>query len=183
MNWKNTSNQYGVISMAFHWIMLILLIAVFASIELRSMYPKGSDPREAIKALHFMLGLLVFLLVLMRLGFRFLQLNPEINPPLSKYQSYLASSMHVLLYAIMIFMPILGWLTLSAEGKDIIFFGFDVPPLIALDKDLAENLEDIHKTIGEIAYYFIGLHALAALFHHYIQKDNTLIRMLPLNRK
>ena len=60
MNWKNTENHYGKVSIAFHWLMVILLIAVFATIELRVMYPKGSDPREEIKALHFMLGMVVF---------------------------------------------------------------------------------------------------------------------------
>jgi cytochrome b561 len=179
MGWKNTSNHYGTLSMAFHWLMLALLIAVFASIELRSMYPKGSDPREAIKALHFMLGLLVLLLVFIRLAIRVMQPVPNINPPMSPKQKLMASTMHGLLYLMMIFMPILGWFVLSAAGKDILFFGLQLPSLIAVDKGLAEQLEDLHKTIGEVAYYLIGLHAIAALFHHYIQKDNTLTRMLP----
>lgn len=179
MNWKNTSSHYGSISMAFHWLMLFLLIAVFASIELRALYEKGSDPREAIKALHFMLGLLVFLLVFVRLAFRFMQKTPLITPVLSVKQDLMAKTMHGALYLLMIILPILGWLTLSAEGKDILFFGLQLPPLIAVDKDLADQLEDLHKTIGEIGYYLIGLHAVAALFHHYIQKDDTLTRMLP----
>ena len=179
MSWKNTSNHYGTLSMAFHWLMFLLLIAVFASIELRSLYPKGSDPREAIKALHFMLGLLVLLLVVIRLAFRFLQSTPDIVPPMSSKQNIIANVMHGALYLLMIVLPILGWFVLSAAGKDIIFFGLQLPPLIAVDKDLADQLEDIHKSIGELGYYLIGLHAVAALFHHYIQKDNTLTRMLP----
>ena len=47
-------------------------------------------------------------------------------------------------------------------------------PLIGQDKDLAERLEDLHKTIGEAGYWLIGLHALAAVFHHYVLKDGTL---------
>ena len=59
---------YGSLSIALHWVMLLLLIAVFATIELRGMFPKGSDPREAMKAWHFMLGLAVFGLVWLRLA-------------------------------------------------------------------------------------------------------------------
>ena len=54
--------------------------------------------------------------------------------------------------------------------------------LIGPDKALADSIEDLHKTIGELGYYLIGLHALAALFHHYFVKDNTLLRMLPERR-
>lgn len=179
MNLKNTADHYGKLSIAFHWLMFLLLIAVFASIELRSLYEKGTDAREAIKALHFMLGLLVFFLTFIRLTLRVMQTTPQISPPLSAKQELASRLMHGALYLLMFVLPIIGWLTLSAAGKDIIFFGLQMPPLIDVDKALAEQLEDLHKTIGEIGYYLIGLHVLAALFHHYIKKDNTLLRMLP----
>jgi cytochrome b561 len=76
-------------------------------------------------------------------------------------------------------MPILGWLTLGAQGKPIPFFGLQLPALTAADKDLGHTLEGIHETIGTLGYYLIGLHAAAALFHHYWTRDNTLRRMLP----
>jgi len=182
MNWKNTDDHYGKVSMAFHWLMLILLIAVFTTIELRVIFEKGTEEREAIKALHFMLGLLVFMLVWIRLALRFKQVTPDILPRLSDKQELLAKIMHGALYLLMIVMPILGWLTVSAAGKELLFFGIEVPSLIAKNKDLAHQLEDIHKTIGEIGYYLIGLHAIAALFHHYVQKDDTLTRMLPFKK-
>lgn len=87
--------------------------------------------------------------------------------------------MYVALYAFLIVMPVLGWLTLSAQGKVIPFFELDLPALIGPDKALGNSLEDIHETIGTIGYYLIGLHVAAALFHHYFLRDNTLLRMLP----
>jgi len=183
MSWNNTTHHYGTVSMLFHWLMFILLVAVFSTIELRSIYPKGSEPREAIKALHFMLGLLVFILVWLRLGLRYIQIKPLITPALSTKQDFIAKVMHLALYALMIVLPILGWLTVSAAGKELLFFGIEVPSLITKDKDLANTLEGLHKSIGEIGYYLIGLHTLAALFHHYVQKDNTLMRLLPFNKK
>ena len=177
--WRNGSAQYGSLSIALHWVMLLLLIAVYATIELRGMFPKGSDPREAMKAWHFMLGLAVFGLVWLRL---LIQATagpvPAIVPVQPRWQAASAKLMHALLYLFMIAMPILGWLVLSAEGKPIPFFGVNLPALIAENKESAKSLQEIHETVGELGYWLIGLHAAAALFHHYVVRDNTLSRML-----
>jgi len=53
MGLRNTADRYGSLSIGIHWLMLLLFIAVYAFIELREIYPKGSDPREAMKAWHF----------------------------------------------------------------------------------------------------------------------------------
>jgi cytochrome b561 len=80
-------------------------------------------------------------------------------------------------------MPLLGWMILSGEGKPVSFFGIQLPALIPENKALARQLEDIHELTGNIGYALIGLHAAAALAHHYFQRDNTLLRMLPLRRR
>jgi cytochrome b561 len=79
-------------------------------------------------------------------------------------------------------MPLLGWWLLSAEGKAIPFFGLQLPALVAENHDLAEQIQDVHETLGGIGYFLIGAHALAALYHHYVVHDNTLLRMLPGRR-
>ena len=79
----------------------------------------------------------------------------------------------------MIAMPIAGWMILSGEGKPIPFFGLELPALIEPNKALAKNIEEVHETVGELGYVLIGVHAVAALFHHYFLQDNTLRRMLP----
>lgn len=174
-----STTRYSRLSIAMHWIMFILIMAVYASINLRELFPKGSDPREALKALHFMLGLSVILLLIIRIWARFSSPKPPITPNLNKFQTFLSNFLHYFLYAMMIVMPILGWLTLSASGKVIPFFGIELPALIAKNKAYAESLKEIHLTIGNIGYYLITLHVGAALFHHYIKRDNTLSRMLP----
>ena len=179
MPWKNTSNRYGTLSIGLHWIMLLLLIAVYASINLRELYPKGSDLREALKTWHFMLGLCVFALVSLRIYARLSEPTSSINPKPMPWQSLSANVMHIALYAFMISMPLLGWLLLSANGKPIPFFGLELPALIGKNKDIADSIKEIHETIGTAGYYLLGAHALAALYHHYVKRDNTLIRMLP----
>ena len=79
----------------------------------------------------------------------------------------------------MIVMPLLGWLILSGENKPVPFFGAQLPVLIGENKDLAKQLEEVHEVVGNVGYFLIGIHAAAALAHHYIQRDNTLTRMLP----
>lgn len=179
MNWKNTANRYGSLSIGIHWLMLLVFIAVYACIELRELYPKGSDPREALKTWHFMLGMLVFVLVWPRLLARLSGPTPGIQPEPPSWQQIAAKLLHLALYALMIVMPLTGWLLLSATGKPIPFFGLELPALISENKDLAKPLKEIHEFVGTAGYYLIGLHAAAALYHHYIQHDNTLTRMLP----
>ncbi|MDX1915883.1 MAG: cytochrome b [Methylophilus sp.] len=179
MNMLNTTNRYRSLSIGLHWVMLLLLIAVYACIELREFYPKGSDIREALKSWHFMLGLSVLVLVCIRIYARITAPIPSITPEPAPWQSLSAKLMHIALYALMIGMPLLGWLLLSTSGKSIPFFGIELPALANKNKDLADLIKEIHETGGTVGYFLIGFHALAALFHHYFLRDNTLLRILP----
>tara|TARA_R110001592_G_scaffold116059_1_gene316929 strand:+ start:65760 stop:66311 length:552 start_codon:yes stop_codon:yes gene_type:complete len=179
MNWKNTADRYGLISIGFHWIMFLLLVAVYACIELRVFYPKGSDPRDALKTWHFMLGLSVFVLVWIRLLVRVGQATPKSLFAERSWQFFAAKWTHIALYLLMISMPLMGWLILSGEGKPVPFYGVTLPALMAENRDLAKLIEEVHETVGTLGYVLIALHTLAALFHHYFLKDKTLLRMLP----
>ena len=138
MHWRNTRDHYGSAAIGLHWLMLLILVAVYASIEMRTFFPKGSDPRELMKLWHFMLGLSVLTLVSIRAVIHVIGPSPDIQPVPPKWQSLLAT---------------------------------------------AELIKEVHETVGNIGYFIIGLHAAAALFHHYIVRDNTLIRLLPGKRR
>ena len=182
MYWRNTSERYGSAAIGLHWLMLLILTVVYASIEMRTYFPKESDPREMMKLWHFMLGLSVLALVSIRVVIHMIGPSPEIQPVPPRWQSLLGRSMHILLYLFMIGMPLAGWLLLSAEGEAIPIFGLELPALISQNKNAAELIKEIHETVGTIGYFIIGLHAAAALLHHYIVRDNTLSRMLPDRR-
>jgi cytochrome b561 len=177
--WKSTVSGYGWMSISFHWLMLILIVATYVTIELKSVFPKGSPSREDIVLWHYMLGLLVFCFVWMRLWARAVGSSPAVEPALPVWQSVLAKAVHLALYALMIGLPILGWLTLSAKGKPIPFFGAELPALIEKSQETAKLLKGIHETAATAGYFLVGLHVAAALFHHYVQRDNTLKLMLP----
>ncbi|MES2050298.1 MAG: cytochrome b [Pseudomonadota bacterium] len=175
----NASERYNKISIGLHWFMVLLLIAVYATMELHEFFPKGSAPRKALLTWHFMLGLSVLAFAITRLVVRLKTTRPAIIPAPPAWQEILAKSMQVALYTLMICMPIAGWLVLSAAGKTIPFFGLELPALIGQNKELAERIVEVHGTVGNVGYFLIGLHALAGLYHHYFMKDNTLRRMLP----
>ena len=179
MSWRNSPTRYGSASIALHWVMLLLIAAVYACIELRGIFPKGSGMREGLKTWHFMLGLSVLVLVLIRVALRLTDTVPRIEPEPPKWQDQLAKLMHLALYALMIGMPILGWFVLSAQGKAITFFGLQLPSLVGQSKSIAGWSKELHEAGGTIGYLLIGLHAAAAVVHHHIIGDNTLRRMLP----
>lgn len=182
MSWKNTAIRYNSVSIALHWLMLLLFIAVYASIEFSGAFPKGSDSRSTLKALHFSFGLLVFFMVWLRLAMRLLSPPPSLEPSLPYWQRQAARLAHAALYALMIALPLAGWLALSAAGKPINFFGLEFSALIDENISIARPIRKLHKTVGNAAYLLIGLHAALALFHHYVRRDNTLRRMLPKQR-
>ena len=173
------ANRYHRASISLHWLMLALFIAVYASIELRVLFEKGTELRETMKSLHFMFGLFIFSLVWLRLLVRLKYPAPRIEPAPPQWQQTAARLVHLMLYALMIGMPLAGWLLLSASGKPIPFLGLELPALIGTNKALAGQIKEIHELAGTFGYFLIGMHAAAALFHHYIKRDSTLLSMLP----
>ena len=179
MSWKNTDTRYGSLSIGMHWLMLLVFIAVYAAVSLHELYPKGSEPRAALMTWHFMLGMLVFVLVWLRLAARISGPTPLIQPALPRSQEVSSKLLHLALYLLMIGMPITGWLMLSAAGKPIPFFGLQLPALIAENEELAHQIKELHEAVGNTGYFLIGLHVVAGLYHHYIKRDNTMTRILP----
>ena len=154
MTLTNTQTRYGSLSIALHWLMLILLAAVYACIEFRGLFPKDSAERDLMKTLHFMLGLTVFTLVWLRLLLKVTRPTPRIEPKPPAWQTGLAHLMHWALYLFMISMPILGWLITSAEGHQVMFYGFDLPLLVALCLLMLASLNDYdqQQVMKEIEY-------------------------------
>jgi cytochrome b561 len=128
-----------------------------------------------------MLGLSVLFLTVLRLAMRAIWRQlPVIEPAAPALQEALGKLVHLVLYVFLLGLPLAGWAILSAAGKPIPFFGLELPPLIGVNKELSKQIKEVHETVANIGYGLIGLHTLAALYHHYIVKDNTLTRMLPI---
>lgn len=184
MSLKNTTDRYGSLSVGLHWLMLLLLVAVYAAINLQDAAPKGSELRADLRGWHIALGIGVLALVLTRLAARlFAGPAPAITPAVPRWQERSARAMHLALYAFLLAMPLLGWLSVNAKGYPVDVLGLNLPVLVGKNDALHDTMEDIHEVMGTLGYYLIGLHAAAALVHHYVMRDNTLRRMLPAWRR
>ena len=181
MRFRNDRRRYAASVVLLHWLTLVLVAAAYGSIELRELFVRGSDMRDALKTLHFLLGLGVLALMVVRLGVRaFAGPAPPIAPAPDPWMQRASAFVQAALYALLFGAPMLGWALLGAEGERLPpFFGAELPPLVPRNEGLAEALEDLHETAGQLGYGLIGLHAAAALFHHYVRRDSTLERMLP----
>ena len=165
-----------------HWLTLVLLAVTYAAMELRGWFPKDSSAYLAMRATHYNVGVLVWLLMFLRLGLKQKYKDPRIVPQPPRWQMTAAKLMHIALYATFLALPILGIALMAYGGKSWDFFGFTISPFVTPNSGVKATIKNLHETLANIGYFLIALHAAAALFHHYVQKDNTLLRMMP-NKK
>ena len=164
----------------FHWGMFALVVLAYLGANLHGVLPRGSAARANVLAGHFLAGIAVFLLVWPRIWLRFKGGVPPIHPPLNPWLRGLSGLTHLALYAFLVVQPLLGFVTAQYTGKKIGLFGITViPQWVTVDNDFGHRLEDVHVFVADLFYWIIGLHILAALWHHYVTRDDTLVRMLP----
>ncbi len=181
MSIGNTGQRWGLVAQGFHWLMFLLIVGAWFTVETREDFPKGSAERDAWMLLHKSLGISIFFLVWFRIGVRFAQVTPVAIGV--AWQQRAAKLIHLGLYAVMIAMPITGMLTSQFVGKPVSWFGvFELPMLVSESKDLGEVLKEVHETGFVALLVLLAAHVGAALYHHFILKDNVLKRMLPWSR-
>ena len=163
-----------------HWLIAVLVALAYLFIEQRGLFERGTAARAAMVQSHFWVGISVLLLAVWRLGLRARASIPPITPALLAWQAAPAKLLHLALYAFLVVQPLLGLATAWTDGKAVLlpFTGIALPALLAADESLAHRLEDLHGSLGTIFYWVIGAHVLAALYHHFMRRDDTLKRML-----
>lgn len=171
--------KYSEPQIILHWLTVLLLIVAYATIELRWMAEKGTWQRSAVIISHFSAGFCVLLIMAMRLCLRTRCKTPPIMPPAQRWQTALSHLVHSCIYLLFVVLPVLGICSRYLGGKEWRLFGLSMPASDHPAPELAETLIGWHQTLAPLGYWLIGLHALAALFHHYFLRDNTLTRMLP----
>ncbi len=172
--------RYSPTLRRLHWLMAALILAAYLLMEQRDIFPRGSSGRGAMVQGHYWVGILVFWLAWWRLLRRRLDGVPGITPPLDRIPALASRMIHVALYAFFVVMPLLGLATAWSDGRDVLipFTGIALPSLLPENEALAHTLEDLHGTIGQVFYWVIGAHVLAALWHHLMRGDDALRRML-----
>jgi cytochrome b561 len=183
MTWKNTADRWGPVSQLLHWL-IVLLVLVLAIVGL-TMGELPKTPKYFwVYTLHKSVGITVLALVLVRIGWRLYAGVPEPVAGTPTWQARIASLTHMLLYALLLAMPLSGWLYDSASGlRPFRWFGLMlVPKLSAPNEGLSELANDAHELLFWVLVALVALHAAAAFYHHLFQHDATLSRMLPGRR-
>jgi cytochrome b561 len=169
--------RYSMALRSLHWLTLILVIAAFASIELRELFEKGTDMRNGAKWIHFQFGALIFITTLARIVFKLQNPGPEMLT-VAKWQAIAAKATMAGLYICLLSMPILGMVIVGYEQKDLSILGINMLDLgLTKDKVFAHQIEEIHETLGNLFLFLIVIHTAAAIWHHKILKDNTMMKM------
>ena len=180
MSLKNTVDRWGGVSQCLHWTIaaLILLIGLVGLVM-------GELPRSPkyfwVYTAHKSLGLTVLALVLVRIGWRLYAGAPRPVPGTPRLQALLASATHGAIYLLILALPLSGWIYDSANAlRPFRWFGLvEVPKLVAPDEALAASAHGAHEWLFWLLMALVAGHAGAALYHHFIQRDATLARMLP----
>ena len=178
MNYLSPPERYSGISKTLHWLIALL---AFAQLAMGKFFEVEADEADGFFGWHTALGLLVLALMLVRLGWRLTHTVPGLPRNTPGWQQIVARAMHIAFYALLIALPLSGWMMTSVEGDADSFFGwFGVPPLPVPGGEASEDLiEETHEVLGNVLLVLAGIHVLAGLKHHYIDRDDVLRRMMP----
>jgi cytochrome b561 len=179
MQWRNTASTYGTIAKFLHWAIVILIIAQYFIAEAADELPDGIEKLSLITR-HKSLGMLVLILALVRIGWRLANRGAPAPVAMPRRQQIAAAAGHGLLYLLVLAQPITGWAMSSAANYPVTLFGwFQFPALVGANHDLHELLEEVHEGVFVALAVVAALHAAAALYHHFVMKDDSLRRMSP----
>lgn len=168
---------YGPAAIALHWIVFLLVVVVGILGLMHDSWPRATQAAWINR--HAILGLLMFVLVLARLGWRWTHAPPDLPPDVGEFSRRLSRPAHLLLYALLVVIPILGIVTFVWHGR-VFDFGFArVDFHVARNAAVFHPTEDIHGYLAYGLFGLAGLHALAALWHHFVRRDGVLRRMWP----
>ncbi|MBU3720881.1 MAG: cytochrome b [Burkholderiaceae bacterium] len=169
--------SYTRTAKAFHWIMAILIGGLLVLGLYMQDLPLSPQKLE-LYSWHKWFGVTVFILVWFRLAWRRSHRPPDLSESLSPRLRYAAHVGHTLLYVLMILIPLSGWLMSSAKGFQTVWFGLvPIPDLIGKSRALGDLLQQVHKALNIILMLTLTGHILAAMWHHFVLKDDTLRRM------
>jgi len=175
-------SRYSPIAMLLHWLIAIAVIANWRIAESTEHATKAEA--EKIMGTHMALGMTIFVLAVLRLTFRHIHKPPPLASSLKPWEVVLARITHSLFYVLLLSLPILGWVAMSAYGGSINMFGlFHWPALpVPQDKQAAETIFEIHHVLGITIVSLMFLHVLAVLKHTFLDRDGNIFRMLPFGR-
>lgn len=190
MQLHNTQNRYGLLSIMLHWLIATLFLAMLAIGIVMTRLPLTDPLTFPLYQTHKSIGMTIFLLTAIRLFWRLVDGVPELPAGLTPFERLAARATHGGLYAILLLLPLVGWIVVSASPLGIPTLLYGVVPLPHIgfvaaspDKAAIENVSSwIHTILAMLGAFLLALHVAAALWHHFIRRDDVLMRMLTPGR-
>jgi len=179
MMWKNSVAGYGLVSKFLHWLMALLIVGLFALGVYMTSLDYYDRWYEVAPNIHRSIGVLVAILFLFRLFWRWINTRPQSFG--TAWEKALSKLVHRLFYVLLFAIVISGYLITTADGQPVFVFDwFQIPATLTLNRQ-----EDVAGVVHQVVAYFtifiVVIHMLASLKHHFIDKDPTLLHMLITN--
>jgi len=174
--------RYSAVAQSLHWIIAALIATQFTLAWMAEDLPLGMH-KLALLARHKSFGMTVLMLAVLRLVWRLFNPAPPLPGGMSAVETFLARATHFLFYLLLFAMPLTGWLMSSAKNYSVSWFGlFTWPDLVGPNDHSFEILKTTHWLLSNVLFAIAILHILAALKHHFWNKDDVLKRMLPFTK-
>ena len=171
------NTTYTPVAKGLHWLMAVLILGLLALGIYMSDLPL-SPQKLTLYSWHKWAGVTVFLLVWVRLLWRVMHRPPALPASMAPLMRLAAHAGHGVLYLLMVAIPLSGWLMSSAKGFQTVWFGvLPIPDLLGRDKALGDLLQQVHEALNVLLMLTLAGHVGAALWHHFVLKDDTLRRM------
>ncbi|MGV1926512.1 cytochrome b [Agrobacterium tumefaciens] len=168
--------RYDSVGRGLHWLIAALIVTEFCLGLLVDTFPSSWE--DGVVNTHKLIGISILFLVLLRLVWRAGH-KPPVSEPMGFLLERASSVSHVLLYCLMIAVPLVGLGFAARSGQRIDFGMFSIGPVSVQNETVAGQIGEIHELLAYVLIGLASLHALAALWHHFVRKDDVLRRMLP----
>jgi len=175
-----SNERYSGPAILLHWLIALLIVGTFTLGLVMTDIPGLTPTKLKYFSWHKWAGVTILLLVCLRLLWRLFRAAPAYPDSMQPWEKQVAHWTHVGLYVLMFAVPLSGYFFSLAAGVPVVYFGlFQLPVLIAKNPELKEVLEEVHYWLNMTMAALVALHVLAALKHHFIDRDGVLRRMLP----
>lgn len=180
MSLRNTESTYGSVSKFFHWLIFLLLLFMVTFGYLLSSVPKDYQP--VAYNIHKLTGLTILVLMVLRALWALSNPKPALPLDAKPWEHVAEHTVHLLLYLVVIAMPLAGWIGAVAGGRPPHIGSFNIELPISESKALSHAAFEMHGTLAIMLIVLFSIHVLAALYHHFIRKDDILRRIMPHSR-
>lgn len=172
------TDRYSTGAICFHWVIAVLVIA---NLTLGLLHESLLEDVDGVIPLHKSIGITVLVLTLGRIAWRLAHRPPAPPETMARWERLAARTTHMTFYALLLILPLAGWLMVSgtAKPRPFIWFGlFDIP-LLPVSTAVGDVAHVTHELLGYLMALLVAIHIAAALRHHFLLRDSVLARMIP----